>query len=78
MFPTVQSDDEQIYSPGFSDEDINNIDYDLINKLYYNSRIFKRSSYVNPGEELFITNVCCKKQCNVHTLIEYCPKRDRR
>lgn len=78
MFPTVRSVDEQVYSPGFRDEDINNIDYDLINTMYYNRRIFKRSSYVNPGDELRITNICCTRPCTIETLIEYCPKRDSR
>lgn len=75
MFPTVvQYGEEPEYGPGFTDEDIANLDTDFINNYYYNNRIFKRSYYERLDG---IIHTCCINACNTFTLAEFCPKRNR-
>lgn len=72
MFSTVRSVDEHEYSPGFTDEDIEALDFDFINNYLYNNRISKRS--FNDREDGVI-NTCCTNPCDLYTLIEFCPPK---
>lgn len=78
MFSTAaRSVDDTLYVNmlGLSDEDIADIDYDFINNYFYNTRLYKRSY----DERLDgITNTCCIQECSIRTLIQFCPKKDRR
>lgn len=64
------------YTGFYEDEDFQSAEvgygYDWVPNYIYYPHLYKRSN--GPQHEP-VTKACCKKPCNVETLIKYCPRR---